>query len=161
MIDNNLFREISTNLDLNGPNLSFTTQPVGVATVNNSSVTFIGIATATFPQAAANSGSIVYQWYDQNGAISNGTYVTGAATTTLTISNVISPTDSNRQIYLRADYVPSGVTGNALNEPISSNVGTLTVYPVLSIFFIISNFILNILLNHISSDCKILKATKD
>jgi hypothetical protein len=35
MIDNNLFREISTNLDLNGPNLSFTTQPVGVTTVNN------------------------------------------------------------------------------------------------------------------------------
>ena len=133
MIDNNLFREISTNLDLNGPNLSFTTQPVGVATVNNSSVTFIGIATATFPQAAANSGSIVYQWYDQNGAISNGTYVTGAATTTLTISNVISPTDSNRQIYLQADYVPYQTTGNALNEPTNSNVGTLTVYPVLSI----------------------------
>lgn len=133
MIDNNLFREISTNLDLNGPNLSLTTQPVGVATTNNSSVTFIGIATATFPQAAANSGSIVYQWYDQNGAISNGTYVTGAATTTLIISNLVSPTDHNRQIYLQADYVPSGVTGNALNEPTNSNVGILTVYPVLSI----------------------------
>ena len=133
MIDNNLFRETPTNFELNGPTLSFTTQPVGVATTDGSSATFIGIATATFAQTASNSGSIVYQWYDQNGAISNGTYVTGAATTTLTISNLVSPTDHNRQIYLQADYVPSGVTGNALNEPTNSNVGIVTVYPVLSI----------------------------
>jgi len=133
MIDNNLFRETSTNFELNGPTLSFTTQPVGVATTNGGSATFIGIATATFSQAASNSGSIVYQWYDQNGAISNGTYVTGAATTTLTISNLVSPTDHNRQIYLQADYVPSGVTGNALNEPANSNIGIVTVYPSLSI----------------------------
>jgi len=133
MIDNNLFREISTNLDLNGPNLSFTTQPVGVTTVNNRSVTFIGIATATFPQAASNSGTIAYQWYDQNGAITDANYLTGAATTTLTISNVISPIDSNRQFYVTADYVPYQKTGNALNEPIRSNVGILTVYPVLRI----------------------------
>jgi len=133
MIDNNLFRETPTNFELNGPTLSFTRQPVGVATTNGSSATFIGIATATFSQAASNSGSIVYQWYDQNGAISNGTYVTGAATTTLTISRLVSPTDHNRQIYLQVDYVPSGVTGNALNEPTSSNVGIVTVYPSLSI----------------------------
>ena len=133
MIDNNLFQETPTNFELNGPTLSFTTQPVGVATTNGSSATFIGIATATFPQAASNSGSIAYQWYDQNGAISNGTYVTGAATTTLTISRLVSPTDHNRQIYLQVDYVPSGVTGNALNEPANSNVGIVTVYPSLSI----------------------------
>ena len=133
MIDNNLFRETPTNFELNGPTLSFTTQPVGVATTDGSSATFIGIATATFAQTASNSGSIVYQWYDQNGAISNGTYVTGAATTTLTISNLVSPTDHNRQIYLEADYAPSGVSANALNEPTNSNVGIVTVYPVLSI----------------------------
>ena len=129
MIDNNFFRKTPTNFELNGPTLSFTTQPVGVATTNGGSATFIGIATATFPQAASNSGSIVYQWYDQNGSISNGTYVTGAATTTLTISNLISPTDHNRQIYLQADYVPAQTTGNALNEPANSNVGIVTVYP--------------------------------
>jgi hypothetical protein len=133
MIENNLFQEIPTNFELNGPTLSFTTQPVGIATINGGSATFIGIATATFAQAASNSGSIVYQWYDQNGIISNGTYVTGAATTTLTISNLVSPTDHNRQIYLQADYAPSGVSANALNEPTNSNVGIVTVYPVLSI----------------------------
>jgi hypothetical protein len=141
-----------TTLDLNGPILSFTQNPVGVASTGVSigstgggTATFTGIATATFPNAASNSGSIAYQWYDQNGAISNGTYVTGAATTTLTISNLITPTDHNRQIYVVADYVPSAYgqgpitagtarsTGNAINDPISSNVGILTVFPILSI----------------------------
>jgi len=133
MIENNTFQETPTNFELNSPTLLFTTQPVGIATINGGSATFIGIATAIFPQAAANKGTISYRWYDQNGAISNGTYVTGAATTTLTISNLTSPADHNRQIYLQADYVPSGVTGNALNEPANSNVGIVTVYPVLSI----------------------------
>ena len=135
-----------TTLDLNGPILSFTQNPVGVASTGVSigstgggTATFTGIATAS------GTGSIAYQWYDQNGAISNGTYVTGAATTTLTISNLITPTDHNRQVYVVADYVPSAYgqspitagtarsTGNAINEPISSNVGILTVFPVLSI----------------------------
>ena len=141
-----------TTLDLNGPILSFTTNPVGVASTGvnigstgGGTATFVGIATAAFPNVASNTGSIAYQWYDQNGAISNGTYVTGAATTTLTISNLITPTDHNRQIYVVADYVPSAYgqgpitagtarsTSNAINDPISSNVGILTVFPVLSI----------------------------
>ena len=140
-----------TTLDLNGPNLSFGTQPVGVATTNGGSAIFTGIATATFntigivTNTASNTGTIVYQWYDQNGAISNGTYVTGAATTTLTLSNLISPTDHKRQVYVMADYVPSAYgqgpitagtarsTGNAINKPIISNVGILTVFAVLSI----------------------------
>ena len=135
-----------TTLDLNGPILSFTQNPVGVASTGviigstgGGTATFTGIATAS------GTGSISYQWYDQNGAISNGTYVTGAATTTLTLSNLITPTDHNRQIYVVADYVPSAYgqapitagtarsTGNAINEPFSSNVGILTVFPVLSI----------------------------
>ena len=135
-----------TTLDLNGPILSFTTNPVGVASTGvNIGSTGGGTATFTGIATASGTGSIAYQWYDQNGAISNGTYVTGAATTTLTISNLITPTDHNRQIYVVADYVPSAYgqgpitagtarsTGNAINDPISSNVGILTVFPVLSI----------------------------
>ena len=135
-----------TTLDLNGPILSFTTNPVGVASTGvNIGSTGGGTATFTGIATASGTGSIAYQWYDQNGAISNGTYVTGAATTTLTISNLITPTDHNRQVYVVADYVPSAYgqspitagtarsTGNAINDPISSNVGILTVFPVLSI----------------------------
>lgn len=132
-MDNNLFRKIPTSFDLNGPNLSFITQPVGIVTANAQSAVFIGIATATFEYSALNTGNIAYQWYDQNGIISNGTRVTGAQTTTLTLTNLISPTDHNRQIYVEADYVPSTSTGNATNEPIKSNIAPLLVRPQISI----------------------------
>ena len=41
-----LFRLVPTGLDLNGPDLSFTTNPVGVATSTAGIATFTGIATA-------------------------------------------------------------------------------------------------------------------
>ncbi len=132
-MDNNLFRKIPTNFDLNGPNLSFITQPVGVITANAQSAVFIGIATATFEYSAKNTGNIAYQWYDQNGIISNGTRVTGAETTTLTLTNLVSPTDHNRQFYVQADYVPSTSTGNAIIEPINSSTAILLVRPQISI----------------------------
>jgi len=140
-----------TTLDLNGPFISFTTNPQNVLVNNAGIATFVGIATAIFPtQIPANSatatGNISYQWYDQNGTISNGTYVTGAATSTLTLSNLISPTDHKRQVYVIADYVPSAYqssspitagtarsTGNAINEPINSSTALVLVRPQISI----------------------------
>jgi len=154
-----------TTFDLNGPILSFTTQPVGVASTGVVSgtgsgiATFIGIATATFttgvssgsPTApsnpASNTGIITYRWYEVGvGALSDSTYVTGTATTTLTFSRLITPTDNQRRFYLEADYIPSAYqtsspvtagtarsTGNAINEPLSSSVGILTVFPLIEI----------------------------
>ena len=135
MIEQNLYRETPTTLDLNGPILSFTTNPVGIATTSNTgSVTFSGIATATFPNAADNSGSIAYRWYEVNvGALSDGTNVSGSGTTTLTLSNLQTPIDHNRKFYLQADYVPSVDTGNAINEPLSSEISTVNVLPILEI----------------------------
>jgi len=154
--------EQQTTLDLNGPVLSFTTQPVGVSSTGvgvgstgGGTATFIGIATATFTTVdgtptnpATNTGSIVYQWYEEGiGALSNNTYVTGTATTTLTLSNLITPTDNQRKFYLEADYAATaygltGVavtvgsarsTGNAINEPLNSNTATVTVFPLITI----------------------------
>jgi len=156
-----------TTFDLNGPILSFATQPVGVAstgvgigsTATSGIATFIGIATATFttgvssgsPTApsnpASNTGIITYRWYEVGvGALSDSTYVTGTATTTLTLSRLITPTDNQRRFYLEADYIPSAYqtsspvtagtarsTGNAINEPLSSSVGILTVFPLIEI----------------------------
>ena len=141
-----------TTLDLNGPILSFTTNPENVLVNNAGIATFVGIATATFPTQipanyATSTGSISYQWYDSNvGRLSDSTYVTGTATSTLTLSNLISPTDHKRQVYVIADYVPSAYqssspitagtarsTGNAVNDSLSSNVGTLTVFPLIQI----------------------------
>ena len=150
-----------TTLDLNGPILSFTTQPVGVASTGvvvgstgGGTASFVGIATVTFTTVdgtptnpATNTGSINYRWYEEGvGALSDSTYVTGTATTTLTLSNLITPTDNQRKFYVEADYVPSAYqssspvtagtarsTGNAVNEPFNSNTATVTVFPVITI----------------------------
>ena len=137
-----LFPDVNTTLDLNGPELSFTTQPVGVATsVASGIATFTGIATATFPSnqstRSTNTGSIAYQWYKDNSALSDGTNVTGSGTTTLTLSGLTNPGDNQSSVFLRADYTPSayesGLTPNAFNEPVDSDTGIVTIFPTVSI----------------------------
>ena len=142
-----LFPDVSTTLDLNGPKLSFSTQPVGAAiSVASGIATFTGIATATFPSdqptRSTNTGSIAYQWYAGttalvDGSLSDGTTATGTGTTILTLSGLTSPDNDQATVFLRADYVPSayasGLTPNANNEPFDSNVGILTVFPTISI----------------------------
>lgn len=128
---NQVFRRIPTTLDLNGPVLSFTTQPEGLYRYSSGIATFVGIATVSFPGNASpdNNGNITYQWYDNNGALSDGTKYTGTATTTLTVSNIESPGDNGKGYYVEANYSATNDTGNAVNEPLKSNVGILTVYP--------------------------------
>ena len=137
-----IFDDKQIDLDLNGPILSFTTNPtgvgstgVGINSTGGGTVSLTGIATATFPTSANNTGYVTYRWYEQGvGALSDSTYVTGTATTTLTLSNLITPTDDGRKFYVEADYVPSYyVTGNATNEPLNSGVGTVTVDPLINI----------------------------
>ena len=145
-----------TTLDLNGPILEVVTQPVGVTTLPSSTVTFVGIATATFPtqtppNPATGTGNISYQWYAEGiGALSDGSFrgatISGTATTTLTVSNVKSPDTNNLRFFLSADYVPSAYqssppvtagtarsTGNAINEPLIFNTVSLTVSPTITI----------------------------
>ena len=143
-----------TTLDLNGPILGFVLNPISVAATGVLSgtgsgiVTFTGIATATFStignvsNTASNTGYITYRWYEVGiGALSDSTYVVGTATTTLTLSRLITPTDNQKQYYLTADYVASAYgtvgsalsTGNAVNEPLDSSIGTLTVFPLIEI----------------------------
>lgn len=148
-----------TTLDLNGPVLSFSQQPVSISTCNAGvAVTFVGIATATFPtqspsNPATGSGYISYQWYlNGHGSLTDtvikGSRISGSASTTLTIYSPKSPTISGSDLYLRADYIPSAYsqpvgsavtvgsarsTGNAVFDPIDSNMAELTVYPVISV----------------------------
>jgi hypothetical protein len=134
MIGLQVFKDIPAPYDLNGPNLSFSRQPVGVATTDSKSVTLVGIATATFPVSAINDGTISYQWYEIGvGKLSDGTNISGSGTTTLSLSNLKTPADNQRKFYLQADYVPSTHTGNAFNEPLSSGIATVTVYPLIQI----------------------------
>ena len=142
-----LFPRIGSELDLNGPTLVFTSNPVGVATTSGASVTLSGFATATFASTATpdNAGSISYQWYEVNvGALSDNTEFTGTGTTQLTISNLTTPTDNNRKFFLQADYNPAqGQTGNAINEPLQSGIGTITVIPNVQIVAQPSNIQVN------------------
>ena len=145
-----------TTLDLNGPNISFTTQPQSITINNSGSAQFVGISTATFPvqtppNPAIGTGSIVYRWYESSfGVLSDGSNstlqgtISGSGTTTLTISGA---TKNGLGFYVVADYAPSayglpGVeinagtarsTGNATNEPALSNTATLTVRPLISV----------------------------
>lgn len=150
-----------TTLDLNGPFLSFTQNPVGLTTSNGGTVVLTGIATATFitgvstdsPTAPVNpatgTGNISYKWYEVGvGELIDGTRISGSGTTTLTLTNLTTPIDSGRQFYLVADYTPSAYsqpvgsavtadttrsTGNAFNDPISSGIATITIDPLLEI----------------------------
>ena len=137
-----LFPLVQSDLDLNGPILSFSTQPVGTScSVASGIATFIGIATATFPasqtERETNTGTVTHQWYSGTTALTDGTTsgvtVTGSATTTLTLSGLTSPLPINGQVFVQAGYDPNDLTPNAINEPINSNNATLTVFPTISI----------------------------
>ena len=130
------FRTIPSTLDLNGPYLSFSKQPVSAATTSGSSLELTGIATVSFLENTSpnNTGIITYKWYESGiGPLVEGSNVTGTATTVLTLSNLESPADNLRKFFLRADYVPSQETGNAANEPLDSNETTITVFPEIEI----------------------------
>ena len=90
----------------------------------------------------ANKGSVDYRWHEVGvGPLSDSATVTGTATTTLTISNLRTPTDNGRQFFLQVDYDPATatgigsmkITGNAPNEPFNSGISTVTVTPLVEI----------------------------
>jgi len=135
MINQSFYRIIPTGLDINGPILSFTQTPTGISGQIGDTVSFIGVATATFIGAgntATPTGSIAYRWYEGSVALSNGNRFSGTATTTLSLSN-IQFSDSSRVFYLEARFNPSaygnGKNGRAINEPIYSNVIGASVPP--------------------------------
>jgi len=108
---------------------------------------------------ATNTGSISYQWYaiDRSGGVtiledgtnsSLGVTLSGTNTNTLSVTNASTPNANGVRFYLVADYIPSAYsqpegsavvvgtarsTGNAFNDPKSSNTATLTVNPTLSV----------------------------
>ena len=137
-----LFPLIQSDLDLNGPILSFSTQPVGTScSVASGIATFIGIATATFPPSQTerdtNTGTVTHQWYSGTTALTDGTTngvtITGSATTTLTLSGLTNPLPISGQVFVQAGYDPNDLTPNAINEPINSDSVDLTVFPTISI----------------------------
>jgi len=141
MIGFKAYRSTPTTLDLNGPFLSYTTQPVGLTT-ESSTINLIGIATAL----PVGTGDISYQWYESGyGPIATSSTITGTATTTLTL-NELNFNDSGREFYLEASYEASAYgisdpitagtarsTGNAPNAPLNSDTVEIQVGPTIVI----------------------------
>ena len=101
-MEQSLFKNIPTYLDLNGPILSFTENPSDIQGQPGGSLSLTGIATATFPNPANGYGHIAYQWYEVGvGKLSDGGKLSGTTTTTLTLSNLVTPGDDGRQFYVR------------------------------------------------------------
>ena len=149
-MENQQQRNIPTELQINGPILSFVTDPSNVTVSTGQTVIFTGLATATFPtQVPANDavgmGTIAYRWYEVGvGALSDisapTSAIVGSATTFLQLHNPTA-SDRGRQFYLGADYVPNypvpnvgfgtttPITPNAPNEPHFSESASLDIYP--------------------------------
>lgn len=138
------FRVPPTRLYLNGPRLTFSSQPSDVIVNAGESATFTAVAVASFndDEDGTADGIIEYRWYDQNGPLVNGTNISGANTTKLTISNISAT--QNRDIYLKATYIPGNfnsrrtyitykTSGKAVNSPLDSNTATLKVRPTITI----------------------------
>jgi hypothetical protein len=123
----NIFRKIKTQLELDPPVLSFSSQPTSQSNDPGESVTFTGTA------IASGDGTISYQWYENETALSDGGRISGSSTNSLTITNLQSPSDNGRSFVLRATYVPGVTSGNATNSPLDSNTVSLNVWPSLSI----------------------------
>ena len=143
-MENQIFKDINTDLDLNGPYLSFATQP-SEATSSSGSATWVGLATVSFGVSSPeNIGTIDYQWYEyvtgdypySGTKLTNGSGISGATSSTLTVTNLESGTDDGREFYLEAQYTPAQVdyqTGNPPNEPLNSTKAGLTISPTINI----------------------------
>ena len=132
MIGFKVFSSTPTDFDLNGPILSYTVSPFSTSVCGVA--TFVGIATATFPNSTVGLGTVVYQWYEVGeGALSDTSTVTGTATTTLTLTSLVSPDDNGRQFFQEITYAPSGTTARAQNQPLTSDILTLNRKPDINI----------------------------
>ena len=146
-MSNKIWDDKSTDLSLNGPSLSFSSDvsqnvsnvaPNGSTgrTTDSTSVIFTGTAVCQFPDGSNADGTINYQWYDvsTNQALGISTRYSGQSTNTLTWNYALSNEDNGKSFYLQADFTPTvgGASGEPRNEPIrsTSNVD-LNVLPEL------------------------------
>ena len=145
-MENNFFRRIPTDLDLNGPTLAYTTQPSDTIVDPTDTATFTVAAEATFPgnTGASDSGTITFQWYETTGGgkttLTNDSKFSGTTSATLSISDCETPSDTRRFFICEISYTPGDEydsadkgTAAALNEPLASNEVMLQVNPLLEI----------------------------
>lgn len=117
-------KNLPTKLFLNGPELSFSTQPQQAEISLAGVVTVTGVCTAVFPtqtpeNPGVSDGSFEFDWYYDNTKLTDGGNIsiqTVGTASTLTITG-LSTTDDNKEIYAIADYIPT-----AYSQPTGSDV---------------------------------------
>ena len=154
-MENINFRGIPTSLFLNGPNLEIVNNPQNATNVIGVA-TFTGIATATAADEL-DGGSIDFKWYyngsqlldtseDYTSVASISTFDTPTGTgSTMTIVGQNSDLNG-KEVYFTVDYNPSAYqsespvtagtarsTANAPNEPLQSEIVTISVQPEIEI----------------------------
>ena len=134
-MSNKIWDDKTTDLNLNGPEMSFTSDASQNVTniapngqtgrgTDPTSVIFSGVAVCSFDSGATTTGTVNYQWYDAstNQALGVSTQYSGQNTNTLTWNYGLSNEDNGKNFYLQADFtptpLPSGTTADPLNEPI-------------------------------------------
>ncbi len=156
MIGLGFYNVTQTTTDLNGPFLRFTSEPDSETVNDGGSVTLTGIATAEFKhnpttipgERVTNTGAIEYQWYIEGIAAEDVSgKISGSQTNELTLSNLVSPTDNGKSVFLRSTYagsayqseegaVTAGIaasTGNGVNQPLDTSAVTVVVNPTITI----------------------------
>ena len=146
-MSNKIWDDKTTDLSLNGPNLSFSSDitanktniaPFGATGITTmpTTVVFTGTAVCQFPDGSNADGTINYQWYDANTnqALGVSTQYSGQDSNTLTWTYGSSSEDDGKSFYLQADFTPTtgSTSGEPRNEPLrsTSNV-SLNVLPEL------------------------------
>ena len=159
----NFNRTLPTNIDLNGPTLKFTQSPSSLTVNSATDVSFTVAVDYTFVNIPSpnDNGTLVYQWYEvpENTRVLINTVtdnpnlgttaeyskpgiklqntldakITGVTTPTLTISDVETPSDSERRFYCEVEYEKGTLSPKSTNGPIKSTPATLNVIPTLSV----------------------------
>ena len=138
MIGIHNFRSFPTQLKLNGPILSFSSNPESTRESLAGFATFTGIATANFPAGSGNvvGGSITFSWFlggievfdITQDPTSNASIQSFGNISTCTFNNSTF-LDNGKDVVCRADYLPADGEANAIVDPFDSSPATLSVFP--------------------------------
>ena len=148
-MSNKIWDDKSTDLTLNGPRLSISSDTsanlslvapngqTGGGVTDQTSVTFSVTGVSTFPDGTNADGGLSYQWYEINdGALGISTRYAGAGTSSLTISYALSPEDDGNQYYNRISFNPDnvsagGTSGGSINGFVDTTPVSISVAPEL------------------------------
>jgi len=132
------FRSFPTQLKLNGPILSFSSNPESTRESLTGFATFTGIATANYPSGSGDvvGGAISFRWFLAGTEVldinvdptSNASIVSFGNISTCTFNNS-SFVDNGKSVVCRADYQPADGEANAIVDPLDSLPATLNVFP--------------------------------